>query len=516
MTDIHESLKPLAVSIDSLTPDPSNARKHDKRNIEAIKASLARFGQTKPIVLHSNGTTIIAGNGTWHAAKELGWTEIAAAQTSLDTAEAVAYGIADNKTAELAEWEDDTLRDLMDALPDDLKLATGFEGDEIAQLLRLPEEPEELDEDETPEVPEEATTQVGDLWLLGDHRLLCGDSTEAEDCARLFDGAKATLVHADPPYGMGKEKDGVANDNLYREKLDKFQMEWWKAFRPYIEDNASAYIWGNAADLWRLWYLGGLSDSERLTMRNEIVWSKGSGMGIGAEDHRQYATTTERCLFFMLGEQGFNNNADNYWDGWEPIRKYLADQVSKCGWTTKDVNRITGTSMAGHWITKSQWALITEEHYNKLKSESAKHQAFKREHDDLKREHEAFKRDYDDLKREWYESRAYFDNTHDNMTDVWEFSRVTGEDRHGHATPKPVEMVGRAIKSSSQAEDVVAVPFSGTGPEFVAAEKLGRKCYGIELQPKYCDVIVQRWENLTGKKAERVPAEVDDASTVGS
>ncbi len=138
MTDIHESLKPLAVSIDSLTPDPSNARKHDKRNIEAIKASLARFGQTKPIVLHTNGTTIIAGNGTWHAAKELGWTHIAAAKTNLDTAEAVAYGIADNKTAELAEWEDDTLRDLMDALPDDLKLATGFEGDEIAEMLRLP------------------------------------------------------------------------------------------------------------------------------------------------------------------------------------------------------------------------------------------------------------------------------------------------------------------------------------------------------------------------------------------
>jgi len=496
MTDIHEALKPLAVEIDSLTPDPSNARKHDKRNIEAIKASLARFGQTKPIVLHSNGSTIIAGNGTWYAAKELGWTQIAAAKTSLDTAEAVAYGIADNKTAELAEWEDDTLRDLMDALPDDLKLATGFEGDEIAQLLRLPEEPDELDEDETPEVPEEATTQVGDLWLLGDHRLLCGDSTKAEDCARLFDGAKATLVHADPPYGMGKEKDGVANDNLYREKLDKFQMEWWRAFRPYIEDNASAYIWGNAPDLWRLWYLGGLCDSERLTMRNEVVWSKKAGQGIGSEDHRQYPTTTERCLFFMLGEQGFNNNADNYWQGWEPIRKYLADEVNKCGWSSKDVNRITGTSMAGHWITKSQWALITKEHYDKLKREGAKHEAFKREHDDLK--------------REWYETRAYFDNTHDNMTDVWEFSRVTGEDRHGHATPKPVEMVGRAIKSSSQAEEVVAVPFSGTGPEFVAAEKLGRKCYGMELEPKYCDVIVQRWENLTGKKAERVPAEVGD------
>tara|TARA_S200002703_G_C3802714_1_gene248220 strand:- start:2836 stop:4380 length:1545 start_codon:yes stop_codon:yes gene_type:complete len=510
MTDIHEALKPLAVEIDSLTPDPSNARKHDKRNIEAIKASLARFGQTKPIVLHANGSTIIAGNGTWHAAKELGWTHIAAAKTSLDTAEAVAYGIADNKTAELAEWEDDTLRDLMDALPDDLKLATGFEGDEIAQLLRLPEEPEELDEDETPEVPEEATTQVGDLWLLGEHRLLCGDSTKAEDCARLFDGAKATLVHADPPYGMGKEKDGVANDNLYREKLDKFQMEWWRAFRPYIEDNASAYIWGNAADLWRLWYLGGLSDSERLTMRNEITWDKREQnptmlvSGVPLESRRMYHPT-ERCLFFMLGEQGFNNNADNYWEGWEPIRAYLDQERKKCGWSIPQTKEIAGHSPKSgcHWFDRSQWSMPTEETYKKWQEAAKQCNAFKREHDDLKREH-------DDLKREWYETRAYFDNTHDNMTDVWEFSRVTGEDRHGHATPKPVEMVGRAIKSSSQAEDVVAVPFSGTGPEFVAAEKLGRKCYGMELEPKYCDVIVQRWENLTGKKAERVSAEASN------
>ncbi len=506
MANIHEALEPLTVPIDDLIQDPANARTHDPRNIEAIAASLERFGQTKPVVLHKNGKTIIAGNGTWQAAKRLGWARIAATRTTLTSAEAIAYGIADNKTAELAAWEDDTLRNLIGGLPEELQLATGFDDKEIEDLLR--ETIESVEEDEIPETSEEATTKTGDLWILGDHRLLCGDSTKAEDCARLFDGAKATLVHADPPYGMGKEKDGVANDNLYREKLDKFQMEWWKAFRPYVEDNASAYIWGNAADLWRLWYLGGLSDSERLTMRNEITWDKREQnptmlvSGVPLESRRMYHPT-ERCLFFMLGEQGFNNNADNYWDGWEPIRRYLSDQVNKCGWSSKDVNRITGTQMAGHWITKSQWSLITKEHYDKLKREGSKHEAFKREHDDLKREHDDLKREHDDLKREWYETRAYFDNTHDNMTDVWEFSRVTGEDRHGHATPKPVEMVGRAIKSSSQAEDVVAVPFSGTGPEFVAAEKLGRKCYGMELEPKYCDVIVQRWENLTGKKAER-------------
>tara|TARA_R100001163_G_scaffold46876_1_gene35206 strand:+ start:163 stop:666 length:504 start_codon:yes stop_codon:yes gene_type:complete len=141
MTNIHESLEPLSVDIDSLAPDPANARKHDQRNIDAIKASLARFGQTKPIVLHGNGTTIIAGNGTWQAAKELGWTKIAAAQTNLTESDAVAYGIADNKTAELAEWETETLRQLMEGLPEDLQLATGFDFAELDTLINLDFEP---------------------------------------------------------------------------------------------------------------------------------------------------------------------------------------------------------------------------------------------------------------------------------------------------------------------------------------------------------------------------------------
>jgi DNA modification methylase len=317
-----------------------------------------------------------------------------------------------------------------------------------------------------------------------------------------MDGAKASLLHADPPYGMGKENEGIANDNLYREKLDRFQMDWWEAWRPVIEDNGSAYIWGNAADLWRLWYVGGLNDSERLTMRSEIVWSKGSsgagGMSlIGAEGVRQYPPSTERCLFFMLGEQGFNNNADNYWEGWEGIRSKLADDCDAMGWEAADIKRICGVGMHSHWFTRSQWTFIPEQHYKKL-------QAVAREHDAFKREHDAFKREHDDLKREFYATRAYFDNAHDNMTDVWEFGRVTGEERHGHATPKPVEMVARAIKSSSTAGDVVAVPFGGTAPELIAAEQLGRKCYGMEISPAYCDVIIQRWENLTGNKARKV------------
>jgi DNA modification methylase len=149
--------------------------------------------------------------------------------------------------------------------------------------------------------------------------------------------------------------------------------------------------------------------------------------------------------------------------------------------------------MGGHYFTKSQWCFPTEEAYKKLQA-FGKGNAFKREHDELKREH-------DELKREFYATRSYFDNTHDNMTDVWDFGRVTGEERHGHATPKPVEMMARAIKSSTKDSGLLIEPFLGSGSTLIAAEQLGRKCYGMEISPAYCDVIVKRWQNLTGKKA---------------
>ena len=433
------------------------------------------------------------------AAQLAGLTEVPVYVASWEEAKHKEFIIKDNLA--FGEWDWDMLANEWDA----------EELDDWGLDVPIEEEPTEglTDPDEVPDVPEEPTTKPGDLWILGDHRLLCGDSTNAADVALLMAGEKAVLLHADPPYGMGKEKDGVLNDNLYSDKLDKFQMDWWKAFRPHLEDNASAYIWGNAPDLWRLWYRGGLEQSERLTMRNEVVWFKGNmetgrtvGMGQGTDFGRMYAQLSERALFFMIGEQGFNNNADNYWEGWEPIRTYLVQEMKKCGWTTADLNRITGTQMAGHWVTKSQWGLITAENYNKIKQAAQEHDAFKRPHDDLKSEHDDLKREHDRIKEEWYETRAFFDNTHDNMTEVWQFERVKGADRHGHATPKPVEMMERVMKSSAPTGAVTIEPFLGSGSTLIAAEKTGRKCYGMELDPKYCDVIVKRWEDFTGKKAE--------------
>jgi DNA modification methylase len=160
------------------------------------------------------------------------------------------------------------------------------------------------------------------------------------------------------------------------------------------------------------------------------------------------------------------------------------------GWGPNDIERICGVGMYGHWFTKSQWMLIPEKHYRKLQAAA--------------REHDAFKREHDDLKREFYATRAYFDNTHDSMTDVWSFHRVTGEDRHGHATPKPVEMMERAIKSSCPDGGVVYAPFNGTGPELIAAENLSRQCRAVEISPGYVAVALQRYKDAFGIEPELI------------
>jgi DNA modification methylase len=341
----------------------------------------------------------------------------------------------------------------------------------------------EISEDEVPKIATEPVIQKGDLILLGKHRVLCGDSTNVQHVDRLMDGKKAQLVHADPPYGMGKEKDGVIGDNQYGAKLDAFQLLWWEAVRPWLDGNASVYIWGNAEDLWRLWFVGGLKDIERVTFRNEIVWDKGGGgMAVGTEAGRMYQSS-ERCLLFMLGEQGFSTNADNYWEGWEPIRKYLATQKSTMGWTDKWVATNLGIDPRLHWFSTSQWEMPTKEKYLCLQKLA---------------NGKAFQRDYEDLKREFYATRAYFDNAHENMTDVWGYKRVQGEERHGHATPKPVGMVARAIKSSCPENRLVVEPFLGSGSTLMACEQTNRICYGMELSEAYCQVIAERYINFVG------------------
>ena len=495
--------------ITDLAPDPANPRRMTEEASAGLARSTERFGDLSGIVFNRTTGQLVSGHQRIAALKAAGakvvkvdgdWGYIVHPKTKerfpvrfvdwTPEEQRIANVTANNANI-MGTWEPLVLEQL-EALKLDVDFGT-LQLDALqAQQWEAQPEPEpsggNCDPDDVPEPPAEPISKRGDLWLLGDHRLMCGDSTCVEDVRRLMAGERATMIHADPPYGMGKENDGIAGDNQYGVKLDAFQMAWWRAWRASVADNGSAYIWGVAEDLWRLWYCGCLRESERLTLRNEVVWAKGaSAQGQGSDSHRMFPSATERCLFFMLGEQGFNINADNYWEGWEPVRSYLAKNCETMGWGPQDVSRITGTaSMFSRWFTRSQFCFITEENYRKLQA-AAKGDGFKRE--------------FDDLKREFYSTRAYFDNTHENMTDVWEFPPVRGEERHGHATPKPVDMVARAIKSSSKARDVVGVPFSGSGSDIIAAEMHERRCFACELEPRFCDVIVARWEKFTGRQA---------------
>ena len=513
MTNTNGSKKSINVLSD-LTPDKKNANRGSQRGRGLLEKSLRQYGAGRSVLSDKHGN-LIAGNKTIDVAAELdlpvrvvetdGNELVVVQRTDLDIDSEAGRGlaIADNRTGEASlEWDADVLLDIADTVD----LTEFWKPDELDKLVKgwrdVPEEDYVPSIDKADKLRKKWGVELGQLWQLGEHRIICGDCTDADVVARLMDGEKAVLVHADPPYGMGKENEGIANDNLYRDKLDAFQMEWWRAVRPNITDNASVYIWGNAEDLWRLWYVGGLKNSERMTVRNEIVWDQVTGVTWGKDGMaglRMYAPMGERCLFFMLGEQGFNNNADNYWEGWETIRKYLYDSRKAMGWDVPTMKRIVGHSdlSRDHWTSTSQWSFPTRDVYEKLQKAAANTKAFQKDY-------QALQKDYNKLKQEFYATYVYFDNTHDNMTDVWHYERVTGEYGHDHATPKPVEMMERVIKSSTPDDGVVIVPFNGTAPELIACERLDRKCRGIDIEPKYVAVTLERWATYTGQQPELI------------
>ena len=239
-----------------------------------------------------------------------------------------------------------------------------------------------------------------------------------------------------------------------------------------------------------------MAKENKITFRNLITWDKGYGQGQLSEDFRMYPIADEKCLFVMAGVQGFSNNADNYFEGWEPIRSYLFNEWRKIS-SKNDWDKYLGNAMGKHYFTKSQWLLPTKEQYMKLQALGKGHQAFKKDYEEIKK-------DYEEIKKDYYKTRAYFNNTHDNMNNVWHFNRTTGKEReaaHGHATPKPVALCGRAIETSSREDEIVLDLFGGSGSTLIACEQLNRKCYMMELDPLYVDVILDRWEKFTGEKA---------------
>jgi len=363
------------VSISDLTPDPANARKHGERNLKAIIDSLRAFGQQKPIVVDRRGV-VIAGNGTLEAAKRLGWEEIAIVRTELEPTQATAFGIADNRTAELAEWDEEVLVSLLDSLDDETRDLMHFDQKELDALV--PKATVEVVEDEVPEKVE-PVTKPGDLWLLGKHRLLCGDSTKADDVSRLMDGETADAIVTDPPYGIGYEYNSHDdNDNAKNASLI-----------------AEAFRHGPELKIWTPGLANLARDVGRFGEAKVAVWNKkfaAAGNGLGG------ASVWEPIL--VVGK---------------PKDPKLRTDVIEC------------------------------------------------------------------------------------MTDRVDLDGVSLRDLH--SCPKPVKLYATLIEAFVEVGGGILEPFCGSGTTLVAAEQLDRRCFGMEIDPSYCDVIVKRWENLTGEKA---------------
>ena len=382
-------MKVESVPIATLSQDPANARKHDDKNLEAIKASLRRFGQQKPIVVDSSNV-VRAGNGTLAAATALGWDSINVVQTDLQGSEATAYAIADNRTAELAEWDESVLAASLSSLADvdetwlsDLQ----FSEKELAELVASTQE-QEIIEDEVPDLTTDPVTQTGDLWILGEHRLLCGDSCEKKSYELLMRQRKANLVLTDPPYGMSYKSNMRTASKKFDELVndDKILTDWIE----HAKVNSNGWVF--CFTTWKVLsqWIQPFRDFGELT--NMIVWFKGGG-GIG-DLKKTFSTDHEIALV-----------------------------------TNRDAE---------------------------LKGK--------------------------------------------RIGSVWTFAKDAATD-YKHPTQKPVALLAEAIDKTTGKGDAVLDPFLGSGTTLIEAEQVGRTCFGMELSPQYCDVIVERWEKLTGKKA---------------
>lgn len=490
------SLKDIDLNEGQIEGLPANPRNWTKDELKSLALSLTEtpelFEMRCPIVVPHDGRYVVLGGNLRIAAarenKEKEVTCFVFNSTSIEKMKEIV--IKDNGA--WGKWDYDALANEWSDLPlSDWGIPVWEESPQ--ETAAAAGEEKQATEDDFDENKDAIAVRCkrGDVWVLGDHRLMCGDSIFLEDVKKLMGGVKADLVFTDPPYGMKKESDGVLNDNLNYDDLLKFNMDWIPLSFAFLKNNGSWYCWGTDEPLMDIYsnILKPMIKTQKITFRNLLTWDKGSGQGQLSDEFRMYPIADEKCLFVMCGVQGFNVNSDNYYEGWEPIRNYLNEEAEKCG-GHKIWKKMLGNQMGKHYFTKSQWSLPTKEAYEKM-------QVFGQDYD-------AFKKEYEELKKEWYSTRAYFDNTHDNQNNVWHFEKTSQEERKdcgGHATPKPIALCARAIKSSSREGESVLDLFGGSGTTLIAAEQLGRKCFMMELDPHYCDVIIARWEKLTGKTA---------------
>lgn len=399
-------LRPIA----GLSPYEHNARRHSPEQIEQLRASIREFGFLMPLLIDAAGN-LIAGHGRMEAAALEGYTELPCVLAEgLSEEQRRAYILADNRLAELASWDSETLKTELHQLQTagfDISL-TGF----TPELLAEPVEVQEDDFD--PEPPAEPVCRPGQLWTLGAHRLYCGDATLADSYARLLGGAPADLLHTDPPYmvayegGPKNKRPGIENDALGEEAAIDFLAAAFGHIKASLAPGAAYYIWhGSGAPGYafrRALHLCGMA------VRQTLVWVKNSATLSRQDYHWQHEEA-------LCGSQP-PAEAESALYGWAP---------------------------------------------------GAAHS--------------------------WYADRK--------QTTALFFDKPLRSEQH--PTMKPVKLCAYLIANSSRPGAVVLDPFAGSGSTLIACEQLGRAARCMELDPRYCDVIIRRWEDLTGGKAELQP-----------
>jgi len=383
-----------------LQPYAKNAKMHGADQVAKIAASMAEFGWTVPCLVADDGE-LIAGHGRVLAATQLGLLEAPVIVLGhLTEAQRRAYRIADNKLTELGSWDEALLSaELNDLLAEDYDLSLiGFDDAELEALLAGGVDPETASregEDDVPEPPEAPISRPGDLWLLGKHRLLCGDATVATDVELLLGDVKPQLMVTDPPYGVEydpgwRNKAGAATTKRTGKVLNDDRADWREAWALFPGD--VAYVWHGALHATTV---ADSLEASGFNIRSQIIWAKDRLVLSRGDYHWQH----EPCLY----------------------------AVKKTG--------------KGHWAGDRK------------------------------------------------------------QTTLWQIANKGQDAETVHGTQKPIECMRRPILNNSSQGQAVYEPFMGSGTTLIAAETTGRVCYGIELNPAYVDVAVQRWQQFTGKHA---------------
>ena len=434
------------VAVESLSVDPANVRTHGSRNLDAIKASLRRFGQQKPIVVDASNI-VRAGNGTLESAMALGWETIDIVKTGLVASEATAFSIADNRTAELGEWDDELLALQLSALNHEdstLLNDVAFTSEELASLLSNSQDEVIEDDKETFDPPSDPVTKSGDVWILGDHRLICGDCRNQKHVAKLFKGEKAAIAFTSPPYASQRKYDEETefkpiHPDAFVKWFDKVQSNVAK----HLREDGSLFvnIKEHCEDGQRVLYV------KDLTLAHVREWG--------------WRFTEEWCWSHCGTPKAVFNRFKN---AWEPIFQFTKNEKWKFrpDAVKKFSDRIPHKVMDESGMIERQGI----------------RGAFELQ-------------DGGELPCE--KGLAYPSNV---------ISAGLNASCNGHPAAFPVALPEFFIRCHTDEGEVVFDPFIGSGSTMLAANNTSRVCYGSELSPAYCDIIVERWTNATGGKAK--------------